>query len=378
MSKFGVTIERISSIKPADNADSLDLAGLEGKEFQFVIRKNEYKIGDVVIYFPVDSLIPEDVLEMIGLTGKLSGSGKNRVKTIRLRGNLSQGIVTPLALFLDRFPASVSQFGDDVSTYLGVEKYEIPEVAGDLTRDGSRIHFPPLLTIYDIEGAQNFPNVVDLLMDQLVTVSEKLEGTNWWGGLWMNDDGFLDVHVGSRRFELVVNRDEGKSEDVWNKAYTEQFAEKMSSIYEYVRSRFNNDEKPFNVVLRGELIGSGIQGNYYDFPANERKVYLFDIELNGRPLNAKQFMNVCNAFGLPMVPYIKAPTAQNTLREYLNGRTVQEASTFNFRPFTNSTTQKEKLAEGIVIKPLIEQWHEQIGRLFIKQRSPEYLIQTGA
>tara|TARA_Y100000310_G_scaffold209426_1_gene210038 strand:- start:2375 stop:2752 length:378 start_codon:yes stop_codon:yes gene_type:complete len=93
MAFFGVTKEKINLLYNHPGADRLDLAKLDGMSFQFVVGRDTFKLGDEVIYFPVDSLIPEDVLARIGLVGKLAGRNKNRVKTIRLCGEISQGIV---------------------------------------------------------------------------------------------------------------------------------------------------------------------------------------------------------------------------------------------------------------------------------------------
>src|SRR5215470_1276464 len=93
MSTFAVTVERIGRIWKHDNADLLEMASLEGKAYDFVVGKGDFQSGDTVIYFPVDSLLPDWICSRLNLTGKLAGRDKNRVKTVRLRGNISQGVV---------------------------------------------------------------------------------------------------------------------------------------------------------------------------------------------------------------------------------------------------------------------------------------------
>ena len=93
MSNFAVTIEKIEEIAPHENADRLELGRVAGMTFQFVVQKDTYKPGDEVIYFPLDSLIPEPLQEDLGVAGYLS---KGRVRTVELRGMISPGLVCPL------------------------------------------------------------------------------------------------------------------------------------------------------------------------------------------------------------------------------------------------------------------------------------------
>jgi RNA ligase (TIGR02306 family) len=90
MSTFKVTAEKLV-IHPHPNADALELAqvGL----YRAVVPKGQYKTGDVAIYIPEQAVLPDELIEEIGLTGRLAGKDKNRVKAVRLRGELSQGIV---------------------------------------------------------------------------------------------------------------------------------------------------------------------------------------------------------------------------------------------------------------------------------------------
>ena len=119
-----------------------------------------------------------------------------------------------------------------------------------------------------------------------------------------------------------------------------------------------------NVVVRGEFAGPGVQGNYYDLKTHT--VFAFEIEIDGRPVDAGHFLGFCNEFGLKTVPIL---SQGKTLREWLNGRTIQEAS-------NGQSTLIAKPREGVVIKPMVEEAVDGFGRLFIKQRSPDYLAKT--
>lgn len=71
MSEFAVTIERIGEVWNHPNADRLDLARVDGMSFQFIVGRDQYKVGDLVVYFPIDSLLPQNIVEKLGLVGKL-------------------------------------------------------------------------------------------------------------------------------------------------------------------------------------------------------------------------------------------------------------------------------------------------------------------
>ncbi len=93
MAFFGVTIEQIESLRPIKDADKIEVATLKGMTFQIVVGKGMFSVGDCVLYFPIDSLLPVDVQKVLGLEGKLSGPEKNRVITRKFKGEISQGIV---------------------------------------------------------------------------------------------------------------------------------------------------------------------------------------------------------------------------------------------------------------------------------------------
>src|SRR5512139_805408 len=159
MSTFAVTTEAVEKVWEHPNADSLELAKLEGMDFQFVVPKGSIFPGEVCLYFPVDSLLPEYILEYLNLTGKLSGKDKNRVKTIKLRGEISQGIIVA-QWELGLYPTH--ETGMDLTETLGVTKYESPE---QLVKGARTSTLPPELHVYDIEGCERYPDVVKALMD---------------------------------------------------------------------------------------------------------------------------------------------------------------------------------------------------------------------
>ena len=92
MSEFKVDARKISKVWTHPNADRLDLAQVEGLSFQFVVGRKQFRVGDVVVYIPVDSCLTDELTAFLGLTGKLSGKS-NRVRTVKLQKEISQGLV---------------------------------------------------------------------------------------------------------------------------------------------------------------------------------------------------------------------------------------------------------------------------------------------
>ena len=94
MAEFEVNVVKIDRIEDHPNADALELAIIGG--YRAIVKIGEFKAGDPVVYIPEAAIIPQYLLEDMGLEGYLAGKDKNRVKAIKLRGILSQGLVLPI------------------------------------------------------------------------------------------------------------------------------------------------------------------------------------------------------------------------------------------------------------------------------------------
>ena len=91
MAYFEVNVVKIDQIEDHPNADALELAVIGG--YRAIVKLGDFKAGDLVVYIPEQSIVPQWLLERMGLEGRLAGKDKNRVKAIKLRGVLSQGLV---------------------------------------------------------------------------------------------------------------------------------------------------------------------------------------------------------------------------------------------------------------------------------------------
>lgn len=169
MSTLRVTAE-VLTVHEHPNADALELAqvGL----YRAVVAKGEYRTGDTAVYIPEQSVLPAALIEELGLTGRLAGSNADRVRAVRLRGELSQGIVCrPKALAgVDLAQAALD--GTDFAERLGIVKW-VPPIPP--TMDGDVESAPDLLPWVDIENIQRFPGIFE--PGEAVVLTEKLHGS---------------------------------------------------------------------------------------------------------------------------------------------------------------------------------------------------------
>lgn len=352
MSFFGVTIEEIAEINPIPDADKIVVCKLKNLDFQFVIGKGQHQIGERVLYFPVDSIIPQELLRSMGLEGKLAGTDKNRVRTVKLRGVYSQGIVGKLS-FIDGMTEEKTP--ENITKFLSIVKWEPEE---KLTSAGTLVHLPDFCSVYDIESTERYPEVVGKLMDIPVLISEKIEGQNSSASWSKLHDRY---YVNQRNFSIVELP--GVENRIWKAAREE----KLFDFINWYKEKSPNIQ---DITVYGELCGN-IQGNWYNLKG--QKIFVFDIKIDRRWVNADDKLNLISQFNaetgnnINTVPIISKGI---TLREWLNGRTVKEAS-------NGKSMLVDKLREGIVITPMIEQRCDELGgRLFLKNRSAQYLAKT--
>ncbi len=366
MSDFAVELRSIDTLVKHPNADKLEIATLKGIMYPFVVGKGSFYVDELVVYFPLDSLIPAPLAALIGLPVK--GDSPFRVKAIRLRGAWSQGVLAPLSIM--SLDGKLAEEGLDLTEALGVTKYEPPIANGNDLFKGIRPDnlqaLPTTVHRYDIENLQRYPEVYDALQGQRVVITEKLEGTHFWARI--DKDG-QTVHVGQRNFEIKRgNPDEAPTHPFWKVFYNENLDEFLYWLAGLYRG--------YDVTIRGELIGDGVQGNYYELPKGVLEVHLFEIEINGEPVDAEVFLDL---IGTAQSNFRQPPRCVPVLWRY---STISEVapSVEELVARANGYTvlcdvSKEKLREGIVIKPARESYAPAVGRLFIKVRDAEYLAQ---
>jgi len=349
MSFFAVTVEEIAELRPHTNADRLLVASLKGLGFQFIVGKDMWKVGDRCLYFPLDAILPPDLLLALGVEGRLAGAKKNRIKTIKLRGEISQGLIGPLSLIDGLNPAEHTP--EAITKFLGIEKYE-PEINLPIARDVRLVDLPEGVGIYDIENCERYPDALLALLDQPVLITEKVEGSHFAiasiaGKIW----------VCQRRFALEPLPDK-PLHFFWEIAQQEGLIDLAKAFVAELGCN--------HLILRGEILGPNIQSNIYYLSA--RKVLFFDLQVEQRYLDAEKMIGLFERHGRQdlLVPILaNGPT----LAEWLDGRPINQAA--------NGESKLHKtLREGIVVQPIKGQFNADLGgRLIIKQISPEYLAQ---
>lgn len=253
------TIRKIASIEPIENADMIELAMIDG--WQVITKKNEFKSGDWCVYIEIDSVLPEvEPFEFLR-------SRSFRIKTQKMRGQLSQGICFPLSIFASLgLPLPLNQNIDpetgyeDVTDLLGIKKYE---PAMKFSIGGSIMsNFIENVPKTDAERVQNLVGYVAKWKDEdkRFIASEKLDGTSLTTAL-INDE-FM---VCSRNYRL--NEDETNL--YWNVARKYDIETKL---------RRAKDLGYNNIVIQGEIVGPNIQSNKYKLQQPE--VFFFTNAFN--------------------------------------------------------------------------------------------------
>lgn len=348
------TIQKVVSISPIEGADRLEMARVLG--WQLVVKKGEFSVGDLGVYFEVDSVIPDNVLIYAGLwdeekgKGKLAGSKGNRLKTIKLRGQISQGLLLPLS----DFTVEDVEEGKDLTEELGVEKYEPPipvQLQGVM-----KGNFPSFLIRTDAHRLQNYPSLIQEMYGRECYITIKIDGTsctfynrfnrespyNTWG------TSHNDFGVCSRNVDLK----ESEGNLYWQ----------MSHKYDMV-----NILKDHNLAVQGEVYGPSIQKNRMGAKDIGLKVFdVFDIH-SYKYFNFNDLLYFCNTYNLPMVDVIYTGE-------------FKWDNVYDLIDFASKQLYVENgdIAEGIIIRPTEESYSEVLsGRLSFKVISPEYLARYG-
>jgi len=274
------SIRRISDIQPIEGADMIELAIVDG--WKVVVAKEVgHRIGDMVVYCEIDSFLPiREEFEFLRKSSykKMGDQEGFRLKTIRLRGQVSQGLILPMSVFA-LYPSNPTE-GDDVTEALGIVKYEPPipaELAGKV-----KGLFPSFIRKTDEERIQNLASEYDEMKKHTYYETEKLDGSS--ATFFYNNGEF---GVCSRNLELL----ETEGNTFWKVARELDLENKLK-------------EYGFNLSIQGELIGEGIQGNPYKIKGQTVRFFnLFDIDLQEYH-SLSVFKKTMEKLGLETVPVL--------------------------------------------------------------------------
>lgn len=245
--------QRVLEIKPIENADSIEVAVING--WEVVVKKNSVQKDDIVCYFEIDSWIPHDLAPFLTKNERYKlyqGITGNRLKTVRLRGQLSQGLIIPVN---ELFKFRIVQEDIDLTDVLNIKKWE-KELPASLA-GFAKGNFPSFIPKTDEERIQNLKRQFgDGNLDGRYELTEKLDGTSFTAFSHNGEHG-----VCSRNLEL--KRSDGNTYwtifDKYNFDYI--FGDPLTGID--------------NIAIQGEIVGPGIQGNQYGL--TEHKLFVFKI-----------------------------------------------------------------------------------------------------
>ena len=284
------TIRKIKEINPIEGADAIELAVVDG--WQVVVAKNVgHRVGDLVVYCEIDSFLPiEPEFEFLRKSSykKMGDQEGFRLKTIKLRGQISQGLILPYSVIPIAQFATAADLpeGMDVSEMLGIVKYEPPipaQLAGKVK--GS---FPSFLRKTDEERIQNLEKEYTewtLSSKHQFYATEKLDGSSFTCYIKNGEFG-----VCSRNMDLLETEDN----TFWAVARKLDLENKLRSFGK-------------NICFQGEMVGSGIQGNHYNM--KDQTVFFYNIFLidEREYVGYDEFRNMLFDLDLACVPVLSYP-----------------------------------------------------------------------
>ena len=303
------SIQSILEVQSIKGADFIEIVKVLG--WQCVAKKGEFKVGDKVVYIEIDSLLPDiPVFEFMR-------ARKFRVKTANFKKALSQGLVCGLEIL----KKDSYEVGDDVTEIIGVVKYD-PQAALEqrmldekLARSNNkidkyfkkykwyrslfmakkRIGFPAFISKTDETRIQNIPNIIESEKDTEFTVTEKLEGQS--GTFYLIKNRKLSKFWKPYIFGVCSRSLELTKED--NSSYwTIARQLNIESVLKEMLERTSDS----HIILQGEIIGEGIQKNYYNIEGYD--FYAFNLIYSSGKVESIRSEILLERFGIKFVPIL--------------------------------------------------------------------------
>jgi RNA ligase (TIGR02306 family) len=305
-----------------------------------VVKKGEFQENDLCVYVEIDSILPErPEFEFMRSRGF-------KVKTIKLRGQVSQGIVFPLSILPGYNAKQDAPEDADVTELLGITKYEPPipaQLAGTM-----RGNFPSFIPKTDETRVQSLQKLLNKYEGEQFYITEKLDGSS--ATFYVNDGIF---GVCSRNIDLL----ESEGNTFWKVARELEIEQKLRSL-------------GGNIAIQGELIGEGIQGNKYGIKGHTVRFFnVFDID-KYEYYSHEAFAYLVNSLDLLTVPFINTSfsliSSIDQLVELSKGKSVLNPKVHR---------------EGIVLRPVVETCDIAAGhalgsngRVSFKVINPDFLL----
>lgn len=309
-----------------EGADSIEKATVLG--WQLVVKKDEFKEGDLCVYCEIDSILPErPEFEFLK-------SRKMRIRTIKLRGQISQGICFTLSILPEDV---VIEEGKDVTEILDITKYE-PPIPANL--EGiAKGRFPSFIPKTDEPRVQVVQDILDKYKNETFFYTEKLDGSS--ATYYFNDGRF---GVCSRNLELL----ETEENTLWKLARLYKIEKKLKSLNR-------------NIAIQGEIIGEFVQGNKYKLTGQDIFFFnAYDIDKH-KFLNLDEFITFLKELELKTVPVLET--------NYKLSNNIEELVELA----TGKSVLNDIQREGIVLRP-VKEIVDNTGRISFKAINPKFLL----
>lgn len=377
------TIQIIKNLEPILNADRIEKATI--LDWECVVKKDDFKVGDKCIYIEIDSLLPEHKYF------EFMKDRKYRVKTIKLKQQISQGLVLPLNCLLDfnnKIKLNNLKENDDVTEILGITKwvsqsekevYSKQEVKMNFVvkflykylkrytffrklflKSDYKSSFPRFLIKTDELRIQSIYSKIEKYFNdsRLFYITQKMDGTSgtfYWkdnvGGICSRN---IEIFTSKQKtfHEVNVYYDINKKYDILNKL-----------------KKYKKQNK-INISIQGEIVGPNVAcGVKGATGIKELDFFVFNVYdiTNKKYFNLEEILNFCSELGLKFVPLLYVNYSLKGID--LNKLLELSKGYYNF-----DKDKKDLLQEGIVIRPMEEEKILEIGRFSFKVINNDYLL----
>jgi len=343
------SIELVTGVRPIEGADRVEVLQILG--WEVVSKKGDFRVGDLCVYCQCDSIMPEKP-EFEFLRER-----KFRIKIIRLKKQISQGIAFPLSI-LPSFIINKSCIeGTDVTDILGIVKHD-PQLQeekalAEQLKSKSKINkffmnfafyryiyfkfnkkdkgWPSWIQHTDEERIQKCAGLVINRPNQEWYISEKVDGSS--GTFFVEKTrkwGIPKLNFGVCSRNIRLSKPDESA--YWKMAKKYALREKLLLL------------RKASIVVQGECTGGKLQGNKYKLP--ELDFFVFNVIDNGTRYSWDKMVTFCNHLGFKTVPLVQETWVSN-----IEGRHIQEiVKELVAMSIGKSALNKDIWREGIVVR----------------------------
>ena len=358
MSKLDSRIFPIT-VSELHNADRLEIARVRG--YQCVVGNGQFRDGDLVAYIPEQSIVPDNIIEDLGLTGRLAGPAHNRVRIEKIRGVISQGLCYPVRD--GKIKGVDVEEGQDVTDLLGLIKYD-PPVPKEMDGQAEAAYGKTIK--YELANVKMYPDAFE--DGETVVIKEKLHGVFACFGKYRGDDGDGEWIVHSNGLGWSGHKFSLNDYNFQNNIYVKMFLSLRRQLVVLDNHMLSVGNKTWH--LCGEIFGRGVQDLNYG--EQGKRFSAFDLHVTDGDMHEGYFLdtislgNVLNLKGVQIdtVPSLyQGPYSHDILADMTTGMTL----------WGNGDHGRE----GVVIRPLKERTDMEIDRVILKSISEKYLLRKG-